>query len=85
MSAATEFRTLVAKNTSHSSTINFGVIGYGYWGPNVVRNLDGLEGARVVSICDKSPAARAKAQRSNHGPRITSDASEVISRRTSTP
>ena len=25
--------------------VNFGIIGYGYWGPNIVRNLDGLEGA----------------------------------------
>ncbi len=79
MSAATESRTLVAKNAPHSSMINFGVLGYGYWGPNVVRNLDGLEGARVVAICDRSPAARAKAQRTTHGSRITSDAREVIS------
>ena len=26
--------------------MNFGVIGYGYWGPNVVRNLAGLEGCQ---------------------------------------
>lgn len=35
-------------------TINFGVIGYGYWGPNIVRNLQAIEGATVVSVCDKN-------------------------------
>ena len=38
-----------------SEVIRFGVIGYGYWGPNVVRNLDQLDGSRVVAVCDKSP------------------------------
>jgi predicted dehydrogenase len=32
--------------------INIGVIGYGYWGPNIVRNFSGLEGAEVRSVCD---------------------------------
>lgn len=34
--------------------IRVGVVGYGYWGPNVVRNFHGLENARVVAVCDKS-------------------------------
>ncbi|MCG8349352.1 MAG: Gfo/Idh/MocA family oxidoreductase [Chloroflexales bacterium] len=32
--------------------IGFGVIGYGYWGPNWVRNLVEMAGARVVGTCD---------------------------------
>ena len=32
--------------------INLGVIGYGYWGPNLVRNLWDTPGARLVSVCD---------------------------------
>src|SRR5271157_5980305 len=59
--------------------VNFGVIGYGYWGPNIVRNLDGLEGACVVAVSDKVPAARARAQKTTRGIRVTADASEVIS------
>ncbi len=58
--------------------VNVGVIGYGYWGPNVVRNLDGLEGTRVVAIADKSSSARERAQRATHGIKITADAGEVI-------
>ena len=59
--------------------ISFGVIGYGYWGPNIVRNLDSLEKASVSVVSDKLPAARARAQKAHHGIRVTADASEVIS------
>ena len=59
--------------------VNFGVIGYGYWGPNIVRNLEGLEGARVLAVVDKLPAARERALRATHGVQITADANEVIS------
>jgi predicted dehydrogenase len=59
--------------------INFGVIGYGYWGPNVVRNLDGLEGASVLAISDTNPSAMARAHKAYPGSRITDDAAEVIS------
>ncbi len=33
--------------------INIGVIGYGYWGPNLVRNFMTNPGTRVVSVCDR--------------------------------
>jgi predicted dehydrogenase len=32
--------------------IGIGVIGYGYWGPNIVRNFSEVPGARVVALCD---------------------------------
>ena len=32
--------------------INLGIIGYGYWGPNIARNFYGCQGANLVSICD---------------------------------
>ena len=33
--------------------IGVGIIGYGYWGPNLVRNFSDLPGSvRVVSVCD---------------------------------
>jgi predicted homoserine dehydrogenase-like protein len=35
--------------------IRVGVIGYGYWGPNIVRNFQGHEKADVVAVCDKNP------------------------------
>jgi len=41
-----------------SGVLRVGVVGYGYWGPNVVRNFHGLEGCHVLALCDKSRAAR---------------------------
>ena len=32
--------------------VNLGVIGYGYWGPNVARNFNSCPGAKLVTICD---------------------------------
>jgi predicted dehydrogenase len=58
--------------------IKFGVIGYGYWGPNVVRNLASLDGSQVVAIADKSSAARQRAQKAHPDIPITSDATEVL-------
>ncbi len=56
----------------------FGVIGYGYWGPNIVRNLRALEGCQVVGICDQTPAARKRIQSANPGIPVHSDANELI-------
>jgi predicted dehydrogenase len=35
-----------------AATIGIGVIGYGYWGPNLVRNFAETPGARVVAVSD---------------------------------
>jgi predicted dehydrogenase len=43
--------------------MNVGAIGYGYWGPNVVRNLAVLDGVKLTCIADTSPAARHRAQK----------------------
>lgn len=32
--------------------IRIGVVGYGYWGPNIVRNFIATESVEAVSICD---------------------------------
>lgn len=59
--------------------MNFGVIGYGYWGPNVVRNLARLEGSQVIAIAELEPAARMRAQKTYPGVNVTADTSSVIS------
>jgi predicted dehydrogenase len=59
--------------------MNFGVIGYGYWGPNIVRNLINLDGAEVRAIAEISPAARHRAQKAHPGIKVTSSAEEVLS------
>ncbi len=58
--------------------IRFGIIGYRYRGPNIVRNLRTLECAEVVSICDKNPAALCRAAQMYPGVKLTSDYGELI-------
>ncbi len=45
---------------SASTPVRIGVAGYGYWGPNIVRNLDRLPDAQIVAACDVSEANLAK-------------------------
>ncbi len=33
--------------------INIGIIGYGYWGPNLVRNFLTIDGCKVVRVADE--------------------------------
>jgi predicted dehydrogenase len=35
--------------------LNVGVIGYGYWGPNIVRNFHRPDRSKVTMVCDTSP------------------------------
>ena len=58
--------------------VGVGVIGYGYWGPNIVRNFLAVEGAEVVAICDKNPGALRRAEGINHGTRLASNPMDVI-------
>ncbi len=58
--------------------VRVGVIGYGYWGPNIVRNFRSLDGSRVAMICDGNPAALKRAQKMNPGIPVTTDAMELI-------
>jgi len=60
------------------SLVKFGVIGYGYWGPNVVRNLHSISGVEVVSVCDKSSTSRKRAHKTHPSIYVSADAAEVI-------
>ena len=58
--------------------VRFGVVGYGYWGPKVIRNLDLLEETKLVAICDKSPVSRRKAEKAYPAVLVTDDANELM-------
>ena len=59
--------------------VKFGVIGYGYWGPNVVRNLEHLDGSQVVAVCDKSPTSRKRIQKAHPHVKVASDSADLLS------
>jgi predicted dehydrogenase len=58
--------------------VRVGVIGYGYWGPNVVRNLYGLENCQLVAICDKNPAGLRRARQAHPAVELTTDPAELL-------
>ena len=39
-----------------SAPLRIAVVGFGYWAPNLVRNLDRLADAQIVAACDLDPA-----------------------------
>lgn len=57
--------------------VNIGVIGYGYWGPNLVRNFSELSQARVAAVADLDPSRLALAAR-RHGVKTTTDFAELL-------
>jgi predicted dehydrogenase len=58
--------------------IKLGVIGYGYWGPNIVRNFHALEYGSVRWICDSRTEALDRVRRSYPGVTTTLDANELL-------
>ncbi len=58
--------------------LNIGVIGYGYWGPNIVRNFSSIPGAKVVAVCDLEVWALQQVQRNYPDIRITNDCNDII-------
>ena len=58
--------------------IRMGVIGYGYWGPNIVRNLRGVDGCEVATVCDRSPGALTRVAQAYPDVATTRDASELM-------
>jgi predicted dehydrogenase len=55
-----------------------GVVGLGYWGPNLARNFASLDGCHLAWCCDRSDAARARWERSFPGARFTADLDELL-------
>jgi predicted dehydrogenase len=58
--------------------IRLGVVGYGYWGPRIVRNFHGIKGAEIAVICDKSAISLQRAGHDYPHIRVTDDFCEVI-------
>src|SRR3989475_5766810 len=58
--------------------IRMGVIGYGYWGPNIVRNLYGLDGCEVAAVCDQSPIALERVTKAYPGLPVTTNPADLL-------
>jgi predicted dehydrogenase len=58
--------------------IRAGVIGYGYWGPNIVRNFRSCGEIELVAVCDAMPKQLARVQEAHPGLRTTDKLSDLL-------
>jgi predicted dehydrogenase len=58
--------------------VKIGVIGYGYWGPNLVRNFAETRGAQLAAVADLDPNKLALVQRRFPAVTTTTDHRELL-------
>src|SRR5262245_54093797 len=62
----------------NAEAVRVGVIGYGYWGPNIVRNFAALDQCELISVCDKNAKALKRAEKTYPTVHLTTDFAEVL-------
>ena len=78
MQTKSEKASRIDKGTVSASGLRMGVVGYGYWGPNIVRNFSTVDGATVVAVSDLRDDSLKKAEKNHRGVRTTKNADELI-------
>jgi predicted dehydrogenase len=63
---------------SEAPQLCFGMIGYGYWGPHLARNLSRLPNGRITHIAELSPVRRQEAQRDHPFARVIDSVDEML-------
>jgi predicted dehydrogenase len=58
--------------------MRIGVIGYGYWGPNIVRNFHSQENSEVVLVADRNPKCEARLKKVYPSIGFTTDENEIL-------
>jgi predicted dehydrogenase len=58
--------------------IRAGVIGYGYWGPNIVRNFKACGEIELVAVCDAMPKQLEAVQKAHPGLRTTDKIADLL-------
>jgi predicted dehydrogenase len=65
-------------NGGPAGPVSVGVVGLGYWGPNLARNFASLPGAELRWCCDADDAIRARLGPRHPGTRFTGDLDELL-------
>jgi predicted dehydrogenase len=63
---------------SEQQPVRVGVVGLGYWGPNLARNLAAIPGCELTWLCDASAQAREKLARSFPSAHATGELDELL-------
>lgn len=64
--------------SAEEEPVQVAVVGLGYWGPNLVRNLQEHPGAEVVAVCDSREEPLAKVARRYPSARTTTDFDSIL-------
>ncbi len=70
--------TRLARRMAAEQPIQIGVVGLGYWGPNLARNFAAIAGSELRWVCDDSEPARAKAAAQFPGARVTAELDDLL-------
>lgn len=63
---------------SGGENVRVGVVGLGYWGPNLARNFDALPGAELAWLCDGDAAALERQALNHRNARATGDFQDLL-------
>ena len=63
---------------SGGERLRVGVVGLGYWGPNLARNFDALAGCELAWLCDGRDELRAKFQALYPAARVTGELDDLL-------
>ncbi|MBD2501909.1 Gfo/Idh/MocA family protein [Anabaena azotica] len=77
----TEVNICIAQESQTINPIRIGVIGYGYWGPNLVRSFAEVPGAEVVAVSDLNVERLAKVQSRYPAIKVTTNSQELFADR----
>jgi len=61
-----------------ADVVRVGVVGLGYWGPNLARNFDGLPGSELIWVCDASEEARRRIGPRLRGARLAAELDDLL-------
>src|SRR5205814_5137375 len=64
---------------SDKRPVDVGVVGLGYWGPNLARNFDSMPETRLRWVCDTSEESRARWAPHFRNTRTSGDLEELLS------
>ena len=62
----------------NSKNINLGVIGCGYWGPNLIRNFNSLQNCSVISVAETKPGRQEFIKKEFPGIMVTDDYKSIL-------
>jgi predicted dehydrogenase len=72
------YNTSINQQSQAINTIKIGVIGYGYWGPNLVRSFADLPGAEVIAVSDFQVDRLAKVQSRYPAIKLTTNSQDLF-------